>query len=133
MLLRPCANSTYQVVGNCWIYGIMDGESLLGPLPPSWEINIDMYSQSNSGECNDIVRSPTYHNISTNTKTSEDPRLGQLPDHWEAVAQLRTPNDPMLFAPHRNKLTGNIMNSDPRLLPELLRERGVNLQTFMLV
>ena len=74
-----------------------------------------------------------YWNSGTNFTSREDPRLGALPAEWESVQQERTPEDPIYFAPHRNKRTGELINSDPRLLPEALIARGIKLETFQLV
>ena len=127
MIIRSLTtDGKFQVVGECYTHGIMDGESLLGQLPPFWEVRpvIDM---SNG------VKEPAYWNSETNSASRDDPRLGELPAEWERITQRRTPDDPILFAPHRNKLTGEIINSDPRMLPNNLRKRGINLEMFPLV
>jgi len=116
----------FQVVGECYIYGIMDGESLLGPMPAPWKVRLA--SIKGSG-----ISYPRYWNTAINAMSREDPRLGDLPTEWERIKQRRTADDPIFFAPHRNKLTGETINSDPRMLPENLRARGVDLQTFQLV
>lgn len=103
----------------------MDGESLLGPLPPSWEI----HSVHNPGGQSE----PRYWNVEKKTESRLDPRLGPLPDNWESIDQAKTVDDPLHFAPHRNRVTGEVINSDPRLLPEALIARGVKLQNFILV
>ena len=33
IVLRPNGNEQYQVVGECYVDGLMGGEALLGPLP----------------------------------------------------------------------------------------------------
>jgi len=104
----------------------MDGESLLGPLPYPWE--------HRAMEVPGLYRyQPMYWNSITGITTRNDPRLGDLSPEWERLDQTWTPDDPMLFAPHRNKVTGNSINSDPRMLPEALTARGVKLETFCLV
>jgi len=125
MLLRKTSEGVYNVVGECYIHGIMDGESLLGPLPSAWGI---CPARNSNG-----IYVPKYWNFEIDAMTSEDPRLGELPPEWESIKQQRTPDDPLLFAPHRHKLTGEIINSDPRMLPEALRARGVDLQILRLV
>jgi len=67
--------------------------------------------------------------------SKQDPRLGDIHSsfEWETAEQEKTPDDPQLFAPHRNKRTGEIINSDPRLSLEALLQRGVKLEQFRLV
>jgi len=124
-MLRQTGDKTYKVVGECYLYGILDGEALLGPLPPGWHVKLVM---NNTG-----FHEPRFCNSNTNTMVREDPRLGQVPPEWESLDQEQTPEDALLFAPHRNNITGEVINSDPRLFPEALIARGVKLETFRLV
>lgn len=79
------------------------------------------------------VQTPYFFNKDTLEEVQQDPRLDQLPVGWEAIREERTKDDPQLFSWFRNKVTGETMNSDPRMLPEALRDRGVNLELFKLV
>jgi len=124
LLRRAPTNDSFYVVGESYIYGIMDGESLLGPLPPSWKVRVEL---------NGSIMEPRYLDTERNIMVREDPRLENLPAEWERIEQQRTADDPIMFAPHRNKSTGEIINWDPRMSPENLRARGINLQTFRLV
>lgn len=128
LLLRKSGNGNgnrqFEVVGRCWMYGIMDGESVLGPFLPHWNVRLLL---------NHVSGLPGYWNSDTGAGTFEDPRLGPLTEYWESIEQDRTPDDPILFAPHRNKVTGEVINSDPRLLLEALLTRGVKLQEFQLI
>jgi hypothetical protein len=45
MVLRPADDGTYQVVGECFILGVMDGEALLGPLPDGYERITKLYEE----------------------------------------------------------------------------------------
>lgn len=128
MLLRATGENEneYEVVSDCYMYGIMDGESLLGPLPSPYKVRYN----TNPGASFYV---PTYLNTETNTISSQDPRLGSLPQDWESINLEKTADDPDDFAPHRNNVTGEVINSDPRLLREALEARGVKLQTFMLI
>jgi hypothetical protein len=75
-----------------------------------------------------------FYNSETNTTCDEDPRLGLLPEEWEVVdCGERTSEDPRIFRCFKNKQTGEIVNSDPRMEPEALSRRGVELRTFALV
>lgn len=38
MLLRPTSDSRYQVLGSCYVHGLMDREAFLGPLPEDYQI-----------------------------------------------------------------------------------------------
>jgi hypothetical protein len=46
---------------------------------------------------------------------------------------MRTPYDPIVMAVFKNTETGEIMKSDPRMLPEALIARGVKLENIRLV
>lgn len=124
MILRPTTDGLFQVVGESYLHGMTNGEALVGPLPYPWKLKIRKVSGR---------KEPLYSNPDTGTQTSEDPRLGDLPLDWEKVERERTRDDPVIFAPYRNKRTGEEINSDPRLLPEALLARGVNLEKFRLV
>jgi len=126
ILRKISSQNVFQVVGECYIHGIMDGESLLGPIPSPWKVRL---TRDNLSE----IQEPRYWNTAINAMSREDPRLEDLPPEWERIKQRRTADDPILFAPHRNRLTGETINSDPRMLPENLRARGVDLQTFQLI
>ena len=127
MILRPSSTVSggFEIVGWCFIWGLADGEGLLGPVQRPWKAMAHLNEHT--------IIEPMYLNTDKNTKTQEDPRLIELPKQWERIDLERTPDDPLLFAPHQNKLTGEVINSDPRLLPEELRERGVKLEEFRLV
>lgn len=110
------------------MHGLMDGESLLGPLPAPWQIRMPDWTWGNHHE-----PEPCYWNEDTKKLSREDPRLGDLPEEWERINVEKKYGDPLLFAPHKNRVTGEVINSDPRLLPEALAARGVKLRTFRLV
>jgi hypothetical protein len=68
--------------------------------------------------------------------TQEDPRV-PLPTQWryKYIRRKDEPNIPkeMLSFVFENVETKEITWRDPRLTPEALRERGVNLEEFLLV
>ena len=119
---------SYEVVGGCYLHGIMNGELILGPLPYPWEVQLRLSRMSGSWE-------PIYWNSETQTTSQKDPRLGNDSEgsDWESISVEKTSDDPQLFFPHRNKVTGEVINSDPRLLPQALLDRGVRLEQFTLV
>lgn len=105
----------------------MDGETLLGPLPSGWTV------KASYGE--DGLLRPVYHNSDTDTTCVDDPRLidWALPPGWEPMPWTRTRDDPIACAKYRNKTTGEEINSDPRLLPQGLVERGIPCEVIDLV
>lgn len=124
MLLRPTASGDFLVVGECYVHGLMDGEALLGPIPNQWRIEMRK---------GDGFDKPFFHNTSIGESSTEDPRLRPLPVEWEIVPRNRRQEDPYFFKDFRNRTTAEVMTSDPRMLPEVLKERGVKLETFQLI
>jgi hypothetical protein len=124
MILRQASPGEFSVVGFCFVHGLMDGESFLGPLPDPWKLRL----LSRNGS---FV--PEYVNPLTDKQQSEDPRLPPLADGWKMLQRERTQDDPEFFQDFRNEQTGRVLNSDPRLLPEALAERAVPLETFRLI
>jgi hypothetical protein len=57
----------------------------------------------------------------------EDPRFGELPDGWKIDFGKRN------FLIFVNKETGKRTEFDPRLRPEALVARGVDIQCFDLI
>lgn len=131
-MLRPTQNvAQYEVVGGCpYVHGLMDAEALLGPLPAGWSFQARMDSRGL-----DIAG---YLNADTENWVSaeNDPRLGPPPDDWEFVPRshwhTRT-HEAAKYQEWRNTVTGRIVTSDPRLLPNTLEQRGVELVNFDLV
>ncbi len=125
MILRPVDFGKFQVVGEAYIHGLEDAIGVLGPLPAHWKAII----------MEDTLGRPLhrYMNLTTFEQTAEDPRLNVLPPEWERMAYERSPDDPALFEVFKNNVTGETINSDPRLSPEALRVRGVKLETFQLI
>lgn len=125
VILRQKTEDTYEFVGECYLHGIMNGESFLGPLPHPWRVR----PVKNVGGIDEI----SYCNMDTNETTQEDPRLDSLPPNWEKFTKDWTREDPIVAAYYRNILTGKIVNSDPRMLPHALVARGIQLEQFILV
>ena len=126
MILRPVGVGKFQVVGEAYIHGLADAIGVLGPLPSCW--NAIIIGDDKLGR--PLQR---FLNLQTGQYTAEDPRLDILPSEWERVAYDRTPDDPALFEVFKNRVTGEMMKSDPRLSPEALLARGVTLETFQLI
>lgn len=126
MILRPTsAGEVFEIIGPCLVHGIMDTEALLGPLPKPWIVE---FYRDNLGYARLHFR-----NTETKDLTVEDPRLGPLMPEWKRFDQDRMPDDPRWFAYFKNNTTGEVMNSDPRMLPGELKKRGIKLETFYLV
>ncbi|KAF8856097.1 HET-domain-containing protein [Acephala macrosclerotiorum] len=70
LMLRPTRSGTYQVVGECFVHGLMAGEALLGPLPSHYHATIK-YSEQHG--CH-----PAFYNSLTKATELNDPRLEDL-------------------------------------------------------
>jgi len=126
LLLRPNPNGQYRIVGSCYVHGLMDGESLLGPLPTCYK---SIYQfDSSSG-----LVGHAFLNHQTDEIQTEDPRLGPLPENW----QRQTHKDEKFWTLFYNEKTGDGKESsdapDPRLTTKALKELGVNLVDIQLV
>ncbi|KAF4342400.1 heterokaryon incompatibility [Fusarium beomiforme] len=130
VLLRPCEDHTWKFLSDCYVWDLEASQGLLGPLPPHWKAQL-FYDPVNEH------RSHTrYHNNETGELTAEDPRLEPL-EGWQRISledleRELTGDDPEVCDFFRNTKDGRIVDSDPRLEPEALRRRGVNLETFVL-
>ena len=126
IVLQPIAPGEYLVVGESYVHGLSDAIPILGSLPPGCRV---VFMKSNE----DTMVSPRYFNSQEDIYTNEDPRLGPFLPSWERIERQRNPNDPYIFDLFKNKVTGEVINSDPRMLPDVLRARGVKLDSFLLV
>jgi len=124
LILRPAPGQLYQVVGECFVYGLNDANRLLGPLSSPWTVN------SVQGEGGRSVF--RFYNTVTEESTAEDPRLEPLTD-WTRVDKEVDGDDPIHCDFFKHRTTNECVNYDPRLEPELLRERGVALTEFSLI
>ena len=73
-VVRPVAGQldAYQVVGPCFLQGVMFGQGLLGLLPEDWLRIL----HDNRRWC--------FRKQSSDKRMWEDPRLWPLPSHWQA-------------------------------------------------
>jgi hypothetical protein len=122
LILRPTNDNKFQVVGEAYYNGVMDGEALLGPLPDGIE-EVSRYSPVTARW--DFA----YFDRNNNTVTTVDPRLGDMPPDWKIESE---PEDEALqwFV---NKETGESTWKDPRRTLQLLEKRGVDLRVFDLI
>ncbi len=124
LLLRPVADGKFRVVGDCVVAGLMDGEAILGPSQLPWTVQLHLID----GDFR------TKHvNLENGMMMQEDPRLPALSEQWERVEVEHTADDPMFVDHFRDRITGQTQNWDPRLAPDVLRARGVQLETVRLV
>jgi len=128
LALRPSSREPdhYTVVGECFVYGVQDGNMLLGPLPSPW-VGMAAWAEGDRR----VLR---FLNTDTQEVSIEDPRLSVDDlEGWERTAKLVDGDDPTNYDFFRNKETGELINYDPRLEPEKLEKRGVKLEWFSLV
>ncbi|KAI4257074.1 MAG: hypothetical protein LQ352_001788 [Teloschistes flavicans] len=132
LLLRATREGEYEVVGECYLQGIMFGEALLGPLPESWMPASVKFDPAHAYVCGFV-------NGETGKTRIEDPRLGPLPpgwrilDHADTVSRHRYVNDETGegFGTKEHYHLNEF--SDPRMTAQALAERGVTLRTIELV
>ena len=87
------------------MYGLMNGEAILGPLPSGWQAQADRNQQGL------MVQAFTR---SSDATAEEDPRLERQSAKHEGIDE-----------------TGQL-DHDTRLLPKALKIRGVAMQTFQI-
>jgi hypothetical protein len=131
VVLRETDDGNFRLVGSSFVYGLNDAQALLGSLKHPWRVQIFDHPEQ------DFRIEHRYYNRETRELTVSDPRLEDHPE-WERVSleDLGRPligDDPIILEFFKNKKTGEIMNSDPKLLPEALEARGVDLQWFTIV
>ncbi|KAI1741583.1 heterokaryon incompatibility protein-domain-containing protein [Xylaria scruposa] len=127
MIVRPARSGGdgFKIIGPCQLPGIMDGEAILGDLPDPWKVE---FYRDDMG-----VSVHHFRNAETGRLTTEDPRLGPLPDGWERVKRDRRVSDPRWFDCFVNKVSGETLNADPRMRDGELKERGIALKNFKIV
>jgi hypothetical protein len=119
IILRPTTNGCYNVVGTCFVYGLMSSEALLGPLPG--DTRIVKYPDR-------FISTWSYAFLDDETQQirSDDPRLGPLPQGWHFAPEsvCKEKKKCPLFC---REDTGEVTKFDPRLTPEALKERDPQL------
>ncbi len=123
MILRPIQDGRFQIVSECFMHGLNDAICFLGPLPPPWKAIGTMGK-------NRVVSQ--FFNPESGEITFEDPRLKPV-EEWERFERELDGDDPTDYAFFRHKVTGEVINYDPRLEPEELELRGVPLRKFILI
>jgi hypothetical protein len=124
-IFRRQSKDQHLFVGCSYIHGIMAGEVLLGPLPAGWKaISLGDGQSDFQQRFIDPARS---------THMAEDPRMGPLPPDWSHVIGPDRAWPSKSVKVFRNSATGEILHSDPRMLPDALRATGVPQEKFALV
>lgn len=127
MLLRRSINRGFQVIGECYIHGMDDAAGLLGPLPVGYRVQL-------MKDASGYAQSSYLNYTSKETETTlDDPRLGPVPYPWERVDVDRPRGASALWACFRNQETEELIDSDPRLLPDALETMGITLESFQII
>ena len=122
LVLRPCGDGSHKVVGECYIDGFMDGAACLGPLPSNWQWVARCFQEYSRDY-------PAFLNHQTGEFQIEDPRLGLLPAGW----YISDHEQKDAYNISVNVETGEETWFDPRMTPEALTARGVEMREFRLV
>jgi hypothetical protein len=132
LVLRPITHQghlSYRIVGASYVHGAMHAEVLLGSIPVGWTFSYKM-----------VNGDPRLAFALGNILTQKDPRL-PLPSEWrykylfgERVQDAELDSS-MNFLPQvfENVKTKELSWYDPMLTPNALRERGIDVQGFVLV
>ena len=124
VILQERTDNRHLFIGCAYVHGIMDGEALLGPLS-NHTVRVD------HGRNDDVFQ--IFVDATTNTETRHDPRLGPLPTGWDQIVTSDRLWPERTTVAFQDKASGQIMFSDPRLLPPALANRGVLLVKLRLV
>ena len=122
LVLRPCGTKYYALVGECYTDGFMDGAAFLGPLASHWQLSMHHFKEYSCSYW-------AFLNKQTGKFQIEDPRLGPLPAGWWIIDHER--KDAWNLYAHDE--TGETTLRDPRMSPEALTARGVEMREFQLV
>jgi hypothetical protein len=125
MILRPMTDrSSYTVVGEGYLSGMMCSEALLGLLSESYE-QVGILDDKESRLWWVLI------DRLTGRIFVEDPRLGDLPAGWERKQH----ENERFYSWFVNKKSGEELTRgfDPRMTSEALKQTGVVLQDFVLI
>jgi hypothetical protein len=129
LVLRATEENRYQVGGECFVHGMMNGEALLGPLSPGSRCG----RRDVAGNLRAVVVN------GNGVPTQLDPRAGPLPTGWSVHYGVSDEPDVEIedgelktqwfYCSETKEWTG----FDPRLTSENLKKMGVDIQEFVLV
>ena len=123
---QPGNSNSFVLVGDAFIYGLHDAIALLGPLPSPWRVQV---VEDNAG----YLTTYKFFNPESGVLSDEDPRLDPLEKWTRMTKPQRTVDDPIIFQCFQHKETGEIIKHDPRLNPDALRAREINVDFFCFV
>ncbi|KAL8711719.1 MAG: hypothetical protein Q9220_003890 [cf. Caloplaca sp. 1 TL-2023] len=117
-------NGRYTMIGECYIHSLMASEALLGPLPSEWTnaaIRIEGFAYVLG-----FVNS-----ANSEEHLFEDPRLGSVPEGWKLKRPEEKPHWSNWYV---NDETGErlVWPCDPRMTPDELAARGIQIQEIVL-
>jgi hypothetical protein len=132
MILRSSDTGHFEIIGAAYLDGFSEAQALLGPLPDAFSF---VY------QYNDTTKSyqAAYLDAKTGATTLDDPRLEPLPPGWRVMrypeenAQGVYERTAIAVQDDSRKTRTWKHSGDPRLTPEALMKRGVELQTFRLI
>jgi hypothetical protein len=133
LVLRPIivdSMNCFLVIGESYVEELMCNEAFLGPITEEWSI-IPFFNDRD-----EVFIEYAHENI----RTQQDPRA-PLPSGWrymygspEEPQEIEADNEEnMTGVWFENVVTGEKTNFDPRLTPEALRQRGVEVQELVLI
>jgi len=129
LVLRATEENRYQVGGECFVHGMMNGEALLGPLSPG--------SQFGWRDVAGNLR-PVYVD-GNGVPTQLDPRAGPLPTGWSVQhgdsdePDVEIEDGELKEQWFHHSETKEWTWYDPRLTSENLKKMGIAIQEFVLV
>ena len=122
LVLRPNGAWGHKVVGECYIDGFMDGVAYLGSLPDKWQ-KVRRDFQEYSGQF------ISFFDYESGGFQIEDPRLGPLPAGWSVGSHEQESAQNL----YMNDETREETWDDPRMTPEALAARGLDLDEYSLI
>jgi hypothetical protein len=128
LVLRSKGEGKYSVVGECYCHGIMDGSALLGPLPVGFEFMIN-FVQDLEGYFKAFI------DRRSGKVQGEDPRLAgyPLPPRWRIETFYEGATVEFVRDNDDGTEKERTLDFDPRMTPDELRKRGVNVVKFDLI
>lgn len=120
MLLRATPEGNYRIVGICYLYGFMELQAILGPLPKGCSVEL-------VGSCNDpwdmrFIRD-------NGEPSAQDPRLERSHEGWNS--NRRTPDGGIIWD---HIATGHATSSDPRHTDiGFLRRKGITIKEISII
>ena len=123
LILRPKEAGHYAIVGECYVDGIMNGETFLGQFPENWRRAQKWFPQYR-----DFF--PVFHDNQSGISQNRDPRLGEIPAGWRYKSHYYQDAYPEYVDDETGEDLGEL---HPNLRYEALKARGLEFEEFRLV